>query len=80
MTPEQMAEAALSALQAGTNMTLVLKRGWKRPPKFPRGELLCENSNGCNVYSYDPSRIIAWLNANRLIAVEILNTNDATKS
>ena len=70
MTPQQMAKEALAAIQAGGNMTLVRTRGTKLPPGFPRGELLCENSNGRDVYSYDPSRIIAWLNANRLIAIE----------
>ena len=73
MTPEQMAKEALAAVQAGTRMTMVRIRGKKPPRGFPRGELLCENSDGRNVYSYDPSRIIAWLNANRLIAVEILS-------
>jgi hypothetical protein len=71
MTPEQMAKDAAAAIQAGTNMTLVLPRPWKnRPPKFPRGELLCENSNGQNVYSYDPIKVLAWLAAMGLVKVE----------
>ena len=65
MTPEQMAKEALTAVQEGTRMTLVRMRGKRPPLGFPRGELLCENSDGRNVYSYDPARIIAWLNANR---------------
>jgi hypothetical protein len=52
------------ALADGGRMTLVRKRGVKMPPKFPRGELLCENHDGRNVYSYDPLRILAWLAAN----------------
>lgn len=75
MAPEQMAKAALSAVQNGTRMTLVRIRGKKPPKGFPRGELLCENSDGRNVYSYDPHRVIAWLNANRLIAIEVLPPN-----
>lgn len=73
MTPEQMAKDAFAAMQANTRVTLVRMRGRKQPRGFPRGELLCENFDGRNVYSYDPARIIAWLNANRLIAVEILH-------
>lgn len=67
MTPQQMAEDALAAMKAGTRMTLVRVRGKKLPKGFPRGELLCENSDGRNVYSYDPARVIAWLKANQLI-------------
>jgi hypothetical protein len=71
MTPEQMAKDAALAIQGGTRMTLVLPRPWRnRPLKFPRGELLCENSNGCNVYSFDPLRVLAWLAANGLVKVE----------
>ena len=69
MTPEQMAKDAAEAMKAGTNMTLVLQRGWKRPPKFPRGELLCSHSNGRKVYSYDPKKVLAWLEANGLVSV-----------
>jgi len=69
MTPEQMAADAMAALQAGTGMTLVLRRGFKRPPKFPRGVLLCENHDGSRVYRFDPVRVLAWLAANGLVKV-----------
>ena len=69
MTPEQMAKDAAEAIKAGTHMTLVFQQGAKRPPKFPRGELLCENTGGRNVYSFDPLRVLAWLAANKLITV-----------
>jgi len=61
MTPEQMIADATAALRAGSNMTLVRSRGARMPPKFPRGELLCENHDGTNVYSYDPSKVLSWL-------------------
>ena len=70
-----MAAEALAAMQAGSRMTMVRMRGLKMPPKFPRGELLCENFDGRNVYSYDPAKVIAWLNANKLVAVEIVTPN-----
>ena len=69
MTPEQMAKDAVEALKAGTRMTLVFQRGAKRPPKFPRGELLCESIDGRNVYRFDPLRVLAWLTANKLITI-----------
>ncbi len=75
MTPQQMATEALTAMQAGSRMTLVRTRGTKPPSGFPRGELLCENFDGRNVYSYDPARVISWLNAYCLIAIEVMPAN-----
>jgi hypothetical protein len=69
MTPEAMAADAAAAIAAGTNMTLVRGRGTKMPPKFPRGELLCENFDGTRCYSYDPLKVLAWLSAMGLVKV-----------
>lgn len=69
MTPDAMAADAAAALAAGTNMTLVRGRGVKMPPKFPRGELLCENYDGTRCYSYDPLKVLAWLSAMGLAKV-----------
>ena len=66
--------SAAIAMQAGTGMTMVLPRGWKLPPKFPRGELLCENSDGHKVYSFDPIKVLAWLAANKLVTVRTVPT------
>ena len=70
MSPKEMASEAANALQAGQRMTLVQPKGMKMPPKFPRGELLCENHNGSRAYSYDPLRVLAWLAGNGLVRVE----------
>jgi hypothetical protein len=67
MTPQQMAEDAIQAINTNQRMSLVMPKGMKRPPKFPRGELLCENHNGFRVYSHDPEKVLAWLAANELI-------------
>jgi hypothetical protein len=69
MTPETMAADAAGALAAGTNMTLVRRKGQKMPPKFPRGELLCENFDGTRCYSYSPLKVLAWLSAMGLVKV-----------
>jgi len=71
MTPEEMAKVAALAIQDGSRMTLVRRTGKKLPPRFPRGELMCENSRNERVYSYDPLRILAWLGANGLIKVTV---------
>lgn len=68
MTPEQMATEARGAIADGARMSMVLPRGaTRRLPGFPRGELMCENHDGRNVYSYDPVRVLAWLKKNDLI-------------
>ena len=78
MKVEEMALAASKAAEAGTRMTLMLPRPWRnRPPKFPRGELLCENSEGSCAYSFDPLRVLAWLAANKLITVEFQKKENA---
>lgn len=71
MTPEQIAAEAIAAIAAGTRMTLVKRKAMKAPPRFPRGELLCENGDGSRCYSYDPVRVLAWLRSNGLISIEI---------
>ena len=70
MTPAHLLLDAKEAIVAGTRMTLVLPKGFRRPPKFPRGELLCENCDGRNVYSFNPQRMVAWLVASGLVVPE----------
>ena len=70
MTPEQLAKDAADALALGTRMTLVRGKGSRMPPKFPRGELLCEQHDGRRAYTYDPELVLAWLVANRLVEVQ----------
>lgn len=77
MTPEAMAADAAGALAAGTRMTLVRRRGVKMPPKFPRGELLCENFDGTKCYSYDPLKVLAWLSAMGLVQVTATQASNA---
>lgn len=73
MSIEVMATEAAAAINAGQRMLLVRPKGMKMPPKFPRGELLCENHSGSRVYSYDPMRVLAWLAANGLVKVDSSN-------
>lgn len=68
MTPEQLYKDAIAAKEQGATcgMTLVFGRGMKKPPGFPRGELLCETERG-RVYSFKPDKVIGWLTKNGLI-------------
>lgn len=68
MTPEELLKDAREAKAQGAHcgVTLVFRRGQKRPQGFPRGELLCETDRG-KVYSFDPDRIIRWLENKGLV-------------
>jgi hypothetical protein len=64
LLPEKMAEEAMAAIQAGTQMTVVLPRQKRKiPRKFPQGKLLYEDINGWTVYTFDPVKVLAWLAA-----------------
>lgn len=64
MTPAELIIAAGNAVVAGTKITLIMRKGWRSPPKFPRGELLCENpTTGGRAYSHDPVKLLKWLRA-----------------
>lgn len=77
MTPEALASEAIAALQGGTRMTLVRRRGAaKLPPKFPRGELLCENALGDHCWSYDPAKILRWLKKSGLVQLKLTESHD----
>lgn len=69
MTPQDIAEEAANAMAAGMDMILVKRNGQKMPPKFPRGEFICENFDGSRCYSYSPIKVLAWLNAMGLVKV-----------
>lgn len=40
---------------------LVFPKCYKRPAKFPRGELLCVNCDDDRVWLFDAWRILKWL-------------------
>ena len=81
MSPEIMAADAAQAIRDGSRMTMVIPRPWRnRPPKFPRGELMCENFNGQNVVSYDPLKIMNWLISTGMIKVQASSGADFTSS
>lgn len=69
MTPQEMTllcVAALNEAPPATGIPIVMKKGWKRPPKFPRGELLCETERG-RVYRINPMKLLSWLATNGFV-------------
>lgn len=58
---EAVAYACAQACIDGRNVTLSMQG--KRPPGFPRGELLSVGTNGSKNYSLNPVKVLAWIHA-----------------
>jgi hypothetical protein len=75
MRPEELAKKCVDAINFWKDnpdqaiITIVLQKGWKAPPKFPRRTLLCENSKTERVYSVSAMNVLAWLAANGFVKV-----------
>ncbi len=62
---KQLADIAMTcalACIAGQPTVTITARG-KRPPGFPRGELLSVGSDGSHNYACHPVKVLAWLHA-----------------
>ena len=80
MAPDQLAKQCADAINFYTTagqsaelamVTLVLPKGWKAPPKFPRRTLLSD-VGGTRVYSLSAMNVLAWLAGNNLVQIEHL--------
>lgn len=60
MSPDKLGLDTLSAILAGTDMTLHIPSGEKWPQGWPRGELLSVNDMGKN-YSFDPVKVLSFM-------------------
>lgn len=62
MSPRDLLYECATAERNGSLwITLVVPRGFKAPPGFPRGELLCENSANERVRRYSVAKMRAWV-------------------
>lgn len=75
MTPAQMQIACEDVIASyksmdlpcdKANITLVTPKGWKHPPKFPRGYLLQVKPDGTKIHHYPAARVLAWLRSNEM--------------
>lgn len=49
------------ALAGGTHLTITVAKPWRRPPGFPRIELLSVNPAGERNYRVNVARLMAWI-------------------
>lgn len=80
MNPAELAESCAARLNAATKfgqswddacIMLTTPKGWKRPPKFPRGKLAQVKEDGTRVWWFNAQNVLAWLAGNGLIAIQI---------
>jgi hypothetical protein len=79
MSPAAMAQqcadninsrAAIGLSAEDAAILVVTPKGWKAPPKFPRGEIVQWKEDGSRVRYLPALRTLAWLSANFDIKVE----------
>lgn len=70
MTPAEMKDACNASLtgarelgleESQANVTLVLPKGFKAPPRFPRGYLLQVKGDGSRLRSFPATKLLAWV-------------------
>lgn len=67
MTPASLRDECLRlrgerermGIKCGDDISLHHRRGWRRPPKWPRGELLCETETG-RLYAFPIAKVLKW--------------------
>lgn len=76
MTPQHLADACANSInlatQIGTptdkaSIQITTPKGWKTPPKFPRGWLAQVKEDGTRIRYVNAMKVLAWLAANEMI-------------
>lgn len=74
-----IAKQCANAITSSTNLglpceqsvvMLVIPKGWKPPPKFPRGVTACWRGDESRVVYFNAMNVLAWLAAHNLVKVE----------
>lgn len=61
MRVDELCFACARAVVEGQNITLSLPKGSRWPSGFPRGELLSVGTSGHKNCSFNPVRVLAWV-------------------
>lgn len=56
--------------QKDASIMVVTPKGWKAPPKFPRGEIVQWKEDGSRIRYFKAMNVLAWLAAHGLVALE----------
>jgi hypothetical protein len=78
MKPQEMASQCAASINftvgyggkaKEASVTFVTPKGWKPPPKFPRGRLCIVKENGERVWHFNAFNVLAWMVANDLAVI-----------
>lgn len=76
MNVKELAEKCVTAMNSSTsiglkleeaNICIVTPKGWKAPPKFPRGEIVQWKEDGSRIRYLPSMNVLAWLVANGFV-------------
>lgn len=78
MKVEELCFDAAKCILRGCNLTLTLPEGQGWPHGFPRGEMLSVGASGSANRSYDPLKVLAWVQRATLDAKAIHGSFEVT--
>lgn len=58
-------------------IVVVTPKGWKAPPKFPRGQILQAKEDGSRVRTLPAFKLLAWLVANGFAKLRTTGERDS---
>jgi hypothetical protein len=80
MKPDDLAKRCVENINFNTlngwpaedaGVLLTTPKGWKPPPRFPRGRLNIVKPDGTRVWHFKAMNVLAWLAGNGLVNVEM---------
>jgi hypothetical protein len=72
-----MVEAGLNIEEA--NIMITTPKGWKAPPRFPRGQIVQWKEDGSRIRYLPAAKTLAWLAGNGLAKVELKSLKEKPK-
>ncbi|UPT95493.1 hypothetical protein J4G48_0040780 [Bradyrhizobium barranii subsp. apii] len=85
MNPGDLATLAVNNMNAATKLGLPMKeahllvttpKGWKAPPKFPRGKIVQVKEDGSRIRYLPAMNLLAWLAANGFVKLKSEDRDD----
>ena len=85
MNPADLATLAVNSMNAATKLGLPMKeahvlvttpKGWKAPPKFPRGKIVQWKEYGSRIRYLPAMNLLAWLAANGVVKLKSEDRDD----
>jgi hypothetical protein len=58
------------------SIMITTPKGWKAPPRFPRGRIVQWKEDGSRVRTLPAAKVLAWLAGNGLVNVKIETLNE----